>query len=126
MEEIQNEVRAVTKLCLSQPHENIVKVVQYGMLSDSEWPYYFFDMELCEYNLDTYIHRLWTPSCLEEMLADSCNEPIVDPKPRMRYIWVIMAQITNGIVFVHKNKEVHRDLKPRNGVSDVICKVINM
>jgi serine/threonine protein kinase len=26
-----------------------------------------------------------------------------------------MSQIVNGLAFIHRNHEVHRDIKPRNG-----------
>lgn len=109
-EDIENEIRAVLKVC--EGHENIIRFLDHGTLRLS--PNYFFDMELCEHNLDTYIKLLWTPSHLEKLLW-ACSEPIVDPKVRLRYTWVIMGQIANGVNFLHSKSEIHRDLKPRNG-----------
>jgi len=111
---VQNEVRAVLSIC-DEDHANIVKVLRHGILRNTDWPVYFFDMELCDYNLDTYIQKLWIPSDLEQLLYHSCDESIVDAKPRLRYVWVIMTQIASGVSFLHSKCMVHRDLKPRNG-----------
>jgi len=32
----------------------------------------------------------------------------------VQFIWGIMVQITNGLMFIHEQGEVHRDLKPQN------------
>ena len=111
-----NEKRAVVKLCQAGAHENIVQLLRHGTFhNDSGWEYYYLDMELCEYNLEVYARDLWTPNSIEKMLSDACSESLLDVKPRMRYIWVIMSQISNGVAFLHRHKEIHRDLKPRNG-----------
>jgi len=60
--EVQNEIHAVNKLCSeSVAHENVVAVYRYGNLVNSP-AVYFFDTELCKFNLDTYIPRLWEPT----------------------------------------------------------------
>jgi len=93
--EIQNELRAVTKLCRGNPR-HLVGVHGQGQLQDS--PYYFIDMELCDINLEEYIYG-------RQALHDPCDT---------RKIWSIMAQITDGLTFIHNQNEVHRDLKPTN------------
>ena len=30
-------------------------------------------------------------------------------------IWTIMSDITKGLAFLHEHRQIHRDLKPRNG-----------
>jgi len=45
-EDIDNEVRAITKLCKSR-HSNIVHVIDHGPLKPDS-AFYFIDMELCE------------------------------------------------------------------------------
>ena len=114
LEDIRNEERAVLKLCGAGVHPNIVTVLRLGLLRNS--PYYFFDMELCDYNLEMYIQALWKPTNLEMSSLDSSNKPTVDPEPRMRFVWSIMSQIASGVGFIHNNGEIHRDLKPRNSI----------
>ena len=94
-------------------HENIVHILGHGKLQTSTG--YYMDMELCEYNLETYIKLLWHPSHLELMLWKTASETLIDVKPRLRYIWIIMAQIGNGLNFLHCNGQIHGNLKPRNG-----------
>jgi len=36
--------------------------------------------------------------------------------PLCDQVWNIMSQIAGGLSFIHSNKEVHRDLKPQNGI----------
>jgi len=119
-EEIQNEIRVVNKLCLeSVAHENVVAVYRHGNLVNSP-AVYFFDMELCEFNLETYIPHLWEPTSLEKLTLVDQSPLIVKLESRIKYIWAIMCQIAKGVAFIHQQKEVHRDLKPRNGNSLLI------
>ena len=48
--------RNIEKLCKLGIHENIVSVLQHGKLSNSA--FYFFDMKLCDFNLETYAQTL--------------------------------------------------------------------
>jgi hypothetical protein len=50
-ESVDNEVRAISILCMDQSHENIIQVFRHGSFS----PYYFIDMEFCEASLQTKI-----------------------------------------------------------------------
>jgi hypothetical protein len=52
---VQNEARAIRKLCGQGNHPNIVAVINHGQLPNA--PYYFIDMELCDINLHDYIYR---------------------------------------------------------------------
>ena len=98
-EEVENEIRAVAKLCQPGANRNIVFAFKWGRLIGS--PYFFIDMELCDFNLETYISQRWV-----DRLEDRFKLP---------QILRIMRDITNGITFIHETKEIHRDLKPRNG-----------
>lgn len=31
-------------------------------------------------------------------------------------LWRIMHDITNGLAYIHRHRELHRDIKPRNGL----------
>lgn len=95
-----NEVRAIDKLCKHR-HENIVTVLRHGWLNSS---YYFFDMELCEMNLEQYI-------------SGELNTSSVPETYDATEILNIITQVTSGLDFIHNHAEVHRDLKPRNGDS---------
>jgi serine/threonine protein kinase len=77
-------------------------------------------MELCEFNLETYIPHLWEPTSLEKLTLVDQSPLIVKLESRIKYIWAIMCQIAKGVAFIHQQKEVHRDLKPRNGNSLLI------
>jgi serine/threonine protein kinase len=107
-EHIQNEIRAVAKLCWKETHKNLVAVFDYGLLITS---YYFLDMELCKLNLQCWIDD----SCTETISQKPCYPKVdVHPNMRLREIWSIMEDVTNGLTYIHDQKEIHRDLKPRN------------
>jgi serine/threonine protein kinase len=94
----KNEVRAMSKLCKRDANPNLVEVFRHGEIPNSVL--YYIDMELCNGNLEEYI--------LEH--DPSGTNPIT-----IGEVWHIMVQISNGLVFIHDQREVHRDLKPQNG-----------
>jgi serine/threonine protein kinase len=96
-EDVNNEIRAATKLCKPGMHPNIVSATWHGKLSLC----YFLDMELCEFNLLTRI-------------AEWRNNPRFSS--RFREIVEIINDVANGLQFMHDQHEVHRDLKPTNGI----------
>jgi serine/threonine protein kinase len=99
--DIDNENRAVSKLCKGG-HRNIVQILALGQLRpDSTW--FYIDMELCSVDLGTYIKT---------------TEPVMNlPRWEARPLQMchILDEIVNGLVFIHENKEVHRDISPQNG-----------
>ena len=110
---IQNEMRAVTKLCKPGSHENIVAVFEFGKLPRSY--FHFIDMELCDLNLETYIYRDWTPY-VKERAPDLVAIDDMSTTAKLSQIGDIMMDIAAGVAFIHSHQEVHRDLKPRNGI----------
>src|SRR4051794_18870984 len=98
IEEIENEIRAMTKLCKFELNENVVQVLRTGKLSAA--PYYYIDMEKCDFNLETYIS----------------NRSVYNVRLmyRSRELFSILKDIMSGVTFLHSHNEVHRDLKPRN------------
>lgn len=103
-EDVKNEIRAITKLC-NGSQENVVKVLRHGRLHNS--PFYFFDMELCDSNLQHYKKLLWNP---QTALA-------TDWDSRIMKIWTVMSDIACGLAYIHQQREIHRDLKPSNSMS---------
>jgi serine/threonine protein kinase len=91
----------------------VVSVFRHGLLSTS---YYFLDMELCELNLEDYIERKWTSLIIRKVSYFTNDQP---SRMRASQIWDIMQDISSGVAFIHSNKEIHRDLKPRNGRASV-------
>jgi len=113
-EDVRNEVRAVEKFC--QPGgkcQNIVVVLRHGLLPNS--PYYYFDMELCDFNLERFADNLWKPAAWEEMLGRARFD--VDIDSRMKRVWGIMSHVASGVQYIHVHQEIHRDLKPENSTT---------
>lgn len=94
------------KLC-NGTHGNIIEVFTHGKFPDSS--YSFIDMELCDVNLDEFIKGSRSFGCVHALT----------PEFRAMEIWNIMKQIANGLVFIHENNEIHRDLKPTNGLTNI-------
>ena len=109
-EYIENEVRAVRKLCNGR-NPNVIHVFNLGDFTYSS--YSFIDMELCDLSLEGYIHSTSNDRDigvgLPPLLKDLPDSAIADQ------IWNIMRQIASGLKFIHANDEAHRDLKPSNG-----------
>lgn len=86
--------------------------------------YYILDMELCQFNLDEYIHG--ERSTLLEALGPLSWEFVVVDRsdkfllPQIENIWTIALHVADGLAFIHGFGQVHRDLKPRNSTfSDI-------
>jgi len=101
---LKKEVDAIKKLCGLGTHINIVQVFNHGLMSNPAL--YFIDMELCHLTLHNFIHQ---------------NAPLGGPSPdcftggSVTQIWDVMSQITSGVEYVHREGQVHRDIKPKNG-----------
>ena len=69
-------------------------------------------MELCNLNLECWIERKWNEATEKKLPYLTGN---IHSRMRMGQIWDVMKDITRALAFIHSEKEVHRDLKLRNG-----------
>ena len=53
-QQIENEIRAIAKLCEGSSHQNIIHIVDHGWILKE---YYFIDMELLGFSLGDLIFR---------------------------------------------------------------------
>ena len=62
-------------------------------------------------NLEEYIYD-------ERVVSTPTSNPHVSNAAPQSLIpiWNIMRQITSGVTFIHRNEEIHRDLKPKNSI----------
>ena len=100
---------------------NIVQVFDHGLLS--QYPYYFIDMELCDFNLHDFIHRKNHPESSKSIPYFSQRDDSISQ------IWTIMSQVASGVEYIHRQGQVHRDIKPANGeslasITDVVSSVL--
>jgi serine/threonine protein kinase len=103
----RNEVRAIQKLCKGT-HKHIIKVFELGELPDST--HAFIDMELCSLNLDQYNKSIRMTILVHPTASNM----------RIAEIWSIIAQVADALAFIHKQHEIHRDLKPQNGPFSIV------
>ena len=89
-------------------HYHIVEILGHGSLGQHTASY-FIDMEYCDIDLDEYIRgkRPAPPPLLEYDTAVKDGQlPLI--------ICAIIQEILSGLIFIHKQGKVHRDLKPQN------------
>ena len=105
---------ALSQSCANLRHTKIL--FQYSDMGESPsvGTYYFFDMECCDVNLEDYIQRKWSAEMVTKMPYFTNDIP---SRMRMTQIWDVMEDVTSGLAFIHSQGEVHRDLKPRNGIA---------
>ena len=120
--DIENEMRAVEKL--AEGHRNVVAVFGQGWLG-GPFRCYYFDMDLCDCTLETYIYGD-REFLFDEEWHRKGLDVVVVPKDdfvfmRLYNILWIICELTEGLNFIHECKQVHRDLKPRNGIPYCIC-----
>ena len=117
--DIENESRVVKLLMENGGHENIVRILGQGFIPSFD--YFYIDMELCDMTLKDYIDY-WafnkdlavqaTPDLAPSMISNDCSLLL-----QMHNVWTIAAQIAAGLEFMHGHRQIHRDLKPGNGLN---------
>src|SRR5271154_1333960 len=91
-EDIENEARVVRELQNLEGHPNIISILRDGW-EETPFLYYFLDMELCDMNLNDYIHGQQRDT--EDTAGGFLHSPIYVSKDctlieKMRNIWAIM------------------------------------
>ena len=109
--ETQNEARVIALLCKPPTHRNIVPVFQYGALMNES--YFYYDMQLCDLNLDRYISGAFPDPLPEKLQRLKVPETA---RAKVQRALCILLDIAEGLAFIHTREEVHRDLKPENGM----------
>jgi len=116
---VQNEIRTLLELNNKGPHDNIVRMLNHGWLGNPH-NYFYMDMELCDINLHEYIYLPrslnFDVGLLSSMRTPTYVGENCSPLVRVRNILTIMTHISRGLEFLHRHNQVHRDLKPRNGL----------
>jgi len=115
LKDIENEIRAVETITGSGGHPNVIRTLAHGWLEPPH--YYYFDMELCAFNLDDYIRGKTVQD--EGEAPNTVNDSVFVRNDttlwkRMKNVWTIGKQIAAGLEFMHSLGQVHGDLKPRN------------
>lgn len=111
-QDVENEAEAVERLRKSGRHPNIVEIFHDGWLPPLDSPsFYIFDMEYCKHDLEYHLNKMVQE---EEKTAHLGNGKLVSPE-RIQKALRIASDITDGIEFIHRNRQTHRDLKPKNG-----------
>lgn len=124
MEDLEKEARNIANLTEIGVHNHITTIMEHGWIKD----YYFIDMELCDMTLNDYIQYFSGPDSPPFNIESSASPVFVEKDcsalMRMNNMWTIGSHIVRGLDFLHKHGQVHRDLKPFNGIISPIGKLI--
>jgi serine/threonine protein kinase len=117
MEAIKKEIEANNKLSTSA-HPHVLRMFRFGPALTVNG--YYMDFEYCEINLHEYIQEIDLqkgPKLIAKLFPCSGDgRTDFEKTSNIRNVWSIMYEITNGVLFLHQNNLVHRDLKPGNSI----------
>ena len=121
-EDLENEVRAFEEFLKVVHHPNIIHVLDRGWYN-IPITCHFIDMELCDLDLNEYIHKPASRVSIVQALTGVSHNPNdfafiqteCPPLNKIRNVWAIVRDIAHGLEEIHRHNLVHRDLKPRNG-----------
>ena len=135
-EDAESEGRMLSELCRPGRSKAVVEVIKHGWLPRHPSMYYM-DMEYCPETLESRIHGagqkaqgsesgsvLESMSCqveVETLSTRATEATTIDesnaPSPEFDWESVvdIIEDVNRGLVYLHHNSTVHRDLKPKNG-----------
>jgi serine/threonine protein kinase len=129
--DVQNEIRAIKKLCQDHSNRNLVSVLRHGQFfaPKLQLAFFYIDMELCDFDLHAAIQnrRLLSQTRTDADSTDaaatapeaghSTLKDMLSREQELECMMKMLSDITSGVVFMHELGEVHRDLKPHNGTS---------
>ena len=95
-------------------HEHIVAILGHGALGKNNA--YFVDMEYCDLTLNEYIRGTRTSIHGLQDYAIS-----IQSAQGSFFICSILQQILSGLVFIHSNGKVHRNLTSQSSTKTLLC-----
>lgn len=126
--DVQNELRAIDKLCQDNSHPNLVSVWGHGQFFDSNarLSWFYMDMELCDFDLHAAIQNRQLLFLVKNPAQATATDLrtfsvqyMLSREDELECLMKLLSDVTSGLAYMHGLGEVHRDLKPHNSMSFV-------